>query len=145
MNVCPVSRTGGGHERRKADGEAGNAHFREGCGIPVAVLGRAVPVTHLLAVGACIRRQGRRRTPSQPRESSVPPEGAMTSPDLVRRFLKNAGNVAAGTHAVSDATDLRRVLSEIVPGTDPVFCPGLTDKEKAAAPSLPCRAADYAG
>jgi L-lactate dehydrogenase complex protein LldG len=69
----------------------------------------------------------------------------MTSPDLIRRFLANAGNAAAGTHAVSDATDLRRVLSEILPGTGPVFCPGLTEKEKEAAPSLPCRAADYAG
>jgi L-lactate dehydrogenase complex protein LldG len=69
----------------------------------------------------------------------------MTSPDLVRRFLTNARNAAAGTHAVSDATDLRRVLSGILPGTGPVFCPGLTEKEKAAAPFLPCRAADYAG
>ncbi|MDH3237124.1 MAG: lactate utilization protein [Deltaproteobacteria bacterium] len=69
----------------------------------------------------------------------------MTSPDLLRRFLENAGNAAAGTHIVSDATDLCRVLSDIVPGTDPAFCPGLTDKEKAAAPALPCRAADYAG
>jgi L-lactate dehydrogenase complex protein LldG len=69
----------------------------------------------------------------------------MTSPDLVRRFLTNAGNASAGTHAVSDVTDLRRVLSEILPGTGPVFCPGLTEMEKAAAPSLPCRTADYAG
>ena len=69
----------------------------------------------------------------------------MTSADLVRRFLENAGNAAAGTHVVSDASDLRRVLSGILPGTDPAFCPGLTDKEKAAAPALKCRAADYAG
>jgi L-lactate dehydrogenase complex protein LldG len=69
----------------------------------------------------------------------------MTSSDLVRRFLENAGNAAAGTHAVSDATGLRRVLSGIVPGADPVFCPGLTEKEKAAGASLPSRAADYAG
>jgi L-lactate dehydrogenase complex protein LldG len=68
----------------------------------------------------------------------------MTSPDLLHRFLTNAGNAAAGTHTVDDAEGLRRVLSEIVPGTDPVFCPGFTDTEKAAAPSLPCRAADYA-
>jgi hypothetical protein len=69
----------------------------------------------------------------------------MTSPDLVRRFLTNAGNAAAGTHTVSDVAGLRRILSEIVPGIVPVFCPGLTDKEKAAVPSLPCLAADYAG
>jgi L-lactate dehydrogenase complex protein LldG len=69
----------------------------------------------------------------------------MTSPDLVRRFLTNAGIAAAGTHGVSDAKDLRRVLSEIVPGSDPVFCPESTEKEKAAAAALPCRAADYAG
>jgi L-lactate dehydrogenase complex protein LldG len=69
----------------------------------------------------------------------------MTSPDLVHRFLANAGNAAAGTHVVSDTKDLRRVLSEIVPSTVPVFCPGLTDREKAATPSLACRAADYAG
>jgi L-lactate dehydrogenase complex protein LldG len=68
----------------------------------------------------------------------------MTSPDLVRRFLANAGNAAAGTHVVSDTSGLRRVLSEIVPDDIPVFCPGLTDKEKEAAASLPCRAADYA-
>lgn len=69
----------------------------------------------------------------------------MTSPDLVRRFLANAGNAAAGTHTVGDAEGLRRVLSEIVPGTDPAFCPGLTDKEKEAAAALPCRAAGYGG
>ena len=68
----------------------------------------------------------------------------MTSPDLLTRFLTNAGNAAAGTHVVSDAPGLRRVLSGIVSGTDPAFCPGLTDKEKAASPALPCRAADYA-
>lgn len=69
----------------------------------------------------------------------------MTSPDLVRRFLTNAGNAAAGTHAVSDAPGLRRVLTGIVPDDVPAFCPGLTDMEKAAAAFLPCRAADYAG
>ncbi len=46
---------------------------------------------------------------------------------------------------MSDVAGLRRILSEIVPGIVPVFCPGLTDKEKAAVPSLPCLAADYAG
>jgi L-lactate dehydrogenase complex protein LldG len=69
----------------------------------------------------------------------------MTSPDLVRRFLANAGIAAAGTYTVDDAEGLRRVLSGIVPGADPVFCPGLTEKEKAAVASLPSRAADYAG
>jgi len=68
----------------------------------------------------------------------------MISPGLVSRFLTNAGTAAAGTHAVSDATDLRRVLSEIVPANAPAFCPGSTDREKAAAAALPCRAADYA-
>lgn len=68
----------------------------------------------------------------------------MTSSDLLRRFLENAGNAAAGTHAVSDVTDLCRVLSGIVPGADPVFCPGLTEREEAAAAALPCRVADYA-
>jgi hypothetical protein len=69
----------------------------------------------------------------------------MISPDLIRRFLENAGNAAAGTYTVDDDEGLRRVLSEIVRGIDPVFCPGLTDKEKAAALSLPCRAAEYTG
>jgi hypothetical protein len=69
----------------------------------------------------------------------------MTSSEVVRRFLTNAGNAAAGTHAVSDAEGLRRVLSVIVPRTVPAFCPGVTDKEKEAAPSLACRVADYAG
>ena len=69
----------------------------------------------------------------------------MTSAELVRRFLTNAGNAAAGTHAVSDAEGLRRVLSGIVPRTVPAFCPGVTDREKEAAPSLACRVADYAG
>ena len=69
----------------------------------------------------------------------------MTSSEVVRRFLTNAGNAAAGTHAVSDAEGLRRVLSVIVPCTVPAFCPGVTGKEKEAAPSLACRVADYAG
>ena len=69
----------------------------------------------------------------------------MTSPDLLTRFLTNAGNAAAGTHAVSDAPGLRRVLSGIVPGTDPAFCPGLTDQEKAALGVLSNRVAEYRG
>src|SRR3989337_1817473 len=161
MNVCPVYRTVGGHSygwtypgpmgivlTTLLTGMAKSHPLVDAstlCGACVEVCPVRIPLTDLfLKLRERRGRQGRRRTPSPPRESSVPPEGAMTSPDLVRRFLENAGNAAAGTHAVSDATDLRRVLSAIVPGTDPVFCPGLTDKEKAAAPSLPCRAADYA-
>ena len=69
----------------------------------------------------------------------------MTSSDLVRRFLENAGSAAAGTHVVSDASGLRRVLSGIVPGTVPVFCPGVTDKEKAAAEVLVNRVEEVRG
>ena len=69
----------------------------------------------------------------------------MTASDLLRRFLENAGNAAAETHAVSDVTDLCRVLSEIVPGTDPVYCPGLTEKEKAAAQVLSHRVEEIRG
>jgi L-lactate dehydrogenase complex protein LldG len=60
----------------------------------------------------------------------------MTPPDLARRFMANAGNAAAGTHAVSDAAGLRRVLSAIVPANAPVFCPGVTGPEKMAAEVL---------
>lgn len=69
----------------------------------------------------------------------------MTPPDQARRFLENAGNAAAGTHIVSDVTALHRVLSEIVPGDVPVFCPGVTGREKMAVEALSNRVEEIRG
>jgi L-lactate dehydrogenase complex protein LldG len=68
----------------------------------------------------------------------------MTSPDLLRRFLTNAGNAAAGTHTVDDAEGLRRTLSEIVPEGAAIYCPGMTEKEKMAAAFFPSPVPEYA-
>jgi L-lactate dehydrogenase complex protein LldG len=60
----------------------------------------------------------------------------MTPPDQARRFLENAGIAAAGTHLVFSEEELRRVLSEIVPGDATVYCPESTGREKMAASVL---------
>jgi len=61
-----------------------------------------------------------------------------------RLFLENAATAAAGTHSVSDAGDLLAVLGRVVAIDSPVYCPGVTELEKAAASLFPDRAADYA-
>ncbi len=68
----------------------------------------------------------------------------MSGADAERLFLENAAIAAAGTHVVSDRGDLLAVLGEVVEMDSPVYCPGVTELEQAAAPLFPVRAADYA-
>lgn len=68
----------------------------------------------------------------------------MTSAELVARFRANAGNAAADTHAVDDGEGLRRILFAILPQGALVYCPEITQKEKAAAAAFPSRAPEYA-
>jgi len=68
----------------------------------------------------------------------------MSVPDGERLFLENAAKAAAGTHSVSDAGDLLAALGRVVAMDSPVYCPGVTELEKAAAPLFPVRAADFA-
>jgi L-lactate dehydrogenase complex protein LldG len=68
----------------------------------------------------------------------------MSQNDLASLFLSNAANVAAGTHRAGSDVELREVLSRILPPGTPVYCPGMTEKEKAALPVLSLRAPDYA-
>jgi L-lactate dehydrogenase complex protein LldG len=66
----------------------------------------------------------------------------VSAPDLSARFLGNAAAAAAGAHSVSGTGDLLAALGRIVPAGSPVYCPGLTELEKAAAPLFPNRVAD---
>ncbi len=68
----------------------------------------------------------------------------MSGPDLAASFLENAAIAAAGAHSVSGMGDLLAALGRIVPVGSPVYCPGLTELEKAAAPLFPNRVSDYA-
>jgi L-lactate dehydrogenase complex protein LldG len=68
----------------------------------------------------------------------------MSGADVERLFLENAAIAAAGTHVVSDTGDLLSVLGRVVAMDSPVYCPGVTELEKAAAPLFQVRAADYA-
>ena len=68
----------------------------------------------------------------------------MSGTDRERLFLENAAKAAVGTHSVSDTGDLLAALGRVVAMDSPVYCPGVTELEKAAAPLFPVRAADYA-
>ena len=68
----------------------------------------------------------------------------MNAADRERLFLENAAIAAAGTHAVSGAGELLAELRRVVAADSPVYCPGVTELEKAAAALFPVRAADYA-
>jgi L-lactate dehydrogenase complex protein LldG len=68
----------------------------------------------------------------------------MSGPDREWLFLENAAIAAAGTHSVSGTGELLATLGRVVAMDSPVYCPGATELEKAAAPIFPVRAADYA-
>jgi len=61
-----------------------------------------------------------------------------------RLFLENAAIAAAGTHSVSGMGDLLAALRRVVAIDSPVYCPGVTELEKAAAALFPARVDDYA-
>lgn len=69
----------------------------------------------------------------------------MSGADLPSMFLENAAKAAAGTHLLSGAGALRETLARIVPPDAKVYCPGVTEIERAVAAFFPNRVADYAG
>ncbi|PJB31359.1 MAG: hypothetical protein CO109_10395 [Deltaproteobacteria bacterium CG_4_9_14_3_um_filter_65_9] len=68
----------------------------------------------------------------------------MNGAERVHLFLENAAKAAADTHSVSEPGGLLSALGRIVAIDSPVYCPGVTELEKAAAPLFAVRAADYA-
>jgi L-lactate dehydrogenase complex protein LldG len=68
----------------------------------------------------------------------------VSAADRERLFLENAAIAAAGTHSVSGTGDLLATLGRVVAMDSPVYCPGVTELEKAAAPLFRVRAAEYA-
>lgn len=68
----------------------------------------------------------------------------MNGGDLATRFLGNAAKAAAGAHFLSGPDALREALARIVPPDAKVYCPGVTEIERAVAGFFPNRVADYA-
>lgn len=55
----------------------------------------------------------------------------MTRDDTVALFLDNAAKAAAETHRVHSNAELNEVISKAAQGQGPIYCPGMTRKEKA--------------
>lgn len=68
----------------------------------------------------------------------------MSRQDPVDLFLENAAKAAVGTHRAGGTEDLVRILREIVPSGVPVYCPGVSEAEQAAAEVLPDLTPEYA-
>ena len=68
----------------------------------------------------------------------------MSGAERERIFLENAAKTPAGTHAVSGTEGFLEALGRIVGADSPVYCPGVTELEKAAVPLFPVRAPSYA-
>jgi len=68
----------------------------------------------------------------------------MSGADRERLFLENAAIAAAGTHSIPETGDLLAVLERVVAMDSPVYCPGVTPIERAAAALFPVRVDDYA-
>jgi L-lactate dehydrogenase complex protein LldG len=67
----------------------------------------------------------------------------LSSADLPARFLGNAAKAAAGTHPLSGPEGLRDALARIVSPDAKVYCPGVSEIERAVAALFPNRVADY--
>ena len=68
----------------------------------------------------------------------------MSRTERERRFLENAAKAAAGACSVSGTEELLAALGRIVAADSPVYCPGVTPVERAAAALFPARVDDYA-
>jgi L-lactate dehydrogenase complex protein LldG len=64
--------------------------------------------------------------------------------ELIALFLENAVKAAAGARSIGGGEGLRDALAQLVPQGAAVFCPALSELERAVADSLPRRVADYA-
>ena len=68
----------------------------------------------------------------------------MTQDEIVAQFLENAAKAAAGARQVKNAKAMTAALQELLPAAKPVYCPGLSKLEQAAAKGLPQQVEDYA-
>jgi L-lactate dehydrogenase complex protein LldG len=63
--------------------------------------------------------------------------------DPAALFLENAAGAAAGVHLLSGPGELPDAIARIVPADAKVFCPGITEAEKAVSGLLGNRVKDY--
>ncbi|MEW6351016.1 MAG: LUD domain-containing protein [Thermodesulfobacteriota bacterium] len=63
--------------------------------------------------------------------------------ELVDTFVQNARKVAAEAFVVADDGELNRVLAQVLQPADRVYCPGVTNREKAVVFAPEQRCEDY--
>jgi L-lactate dehydrogenase complex protein LldG len=68
----------------------------------------------------------------------------MTRSEIIDLFVSNATKVAAETIRVSDTDELSAALAKILTDGDSVFCPVVTEKEKACVLPERMSVSDYA-
>lgn len=68
----------------------------------------------------------------------------MNREEIIALFMVNAAKVAAEPIRVGTDEELRTTVAEIIAASDSVFCPSVTDKEKALELAPDKRVADYA-
>jgi L-lactate utilization protein LutC len=71
------------------------------------------------------------------------PEGAMTRDETVNLFMTNASKVAAEPVLVEGRDQLNQVLAQILNGGGPVFCPSVSEEERALTIPTEQRTAEY--
>lgn len=67
----------------------------------------------------------------------------MSGPELDDLFLENAAKAAAGIHRSTGASGLREAVMRIVPPDAAVYCPGVTEAERAVSGLFGNRVEDY--
>ena len=68
----------------------------------------------------------------------------MNRDELIALFLENAGKSAAGARSAAGVGELQDLIAELVPREAAVYCPALSDLERAVAGSFPRRVDGYA-
>jgi len=67
----------------------------------------------------------------------------MTRDQIIDLFLEKASKAGAEVVRVRGLEELNRALAGILDGRDSIFCPGITEKEKAVIISVDRRTDDY--
>jgi len=67
----------------------------------------------------------------------------MTRDEIIERFIQNAANVAAEPVRVRNEEELNQALVDVLAGVDAVYCPAVTDREKAIVIPDHLRTDDY--
>lgn len=68
----------------------------------------------------------------------------MTREETIELFIQNAAKVAAEAFVIGNEEEMNRKLSSIFEESTSVYCPGITEKEKAVQVPSHKRAEDYA-